>query len=407
MRAILAVAIGRLVRHGIRLFRPGGGSSVPGRVAAFIYPQLLDRALLSLPKGVMVVSGSAGKSSTTKALVEIVRAHKLEVFTNPSTSNIRQGFYSSILQFGNWRGKLKADLAILEWDEGHGALLSNRIKPKLAVLTNVLSDQLDRFVDPDFVIEKLAVIAKNSERVVANGNDKNLTQILSSHPQVTYFGLSQKLTKSSLAPQYALNFEPAVEVPLQLEVIDSADQASASLGGTHFQFKPLGTGLPQVLNTAAAILAAKEFLGEFSLPTAIESLRNLPPVFARDELVDISGRKLRLMLVQNPTSFQLNLDSLDSQPKRLMILAGTDIHDPSWLWTVDFSKLKFVDVVGGHNAHALALRLRYLGIEVKSVVESVPEAVDKFLALDEAGVRTVMFSADGMRRMRRYLRLAK
>jgi hypothetical protein len=113
------------------------------------------------------------------------------------------------------------------------------------------------------------------------------------------------------------------------------------------------------------------------------------------------------MLVQNPTSFQLNLDELKTQPELLMILAGTDIHDPSWLWTVDFSNLTRVDVVGGHNAHALALRLRYQGVKVDLVVESVPDAVDEFLGIGSNAIRTVLFSADGMRRMRRHLRLAK
>ncbi|MFM1779096.1 MAG: hypothetical protein RIS51_241 [Actinomycetota bacterium] len=407
MRAILAVAIGRLVRHGIRLFRPGGGSSVPGRVAAFIYPDLLVRALKALPQGVAVVSGSAGKSSTTKALVEIVRGHGVRVFTNPSTSNIRQGFYSSILQFGDWRGRLKADLAILEWDEGHGAVLSNNIKPKLAVLTNVLSDQLDRFVDPDFVIEKLRTIAMNSDRVIANGNDSNLTQFLVGQPNVRYFGLSKTLQARTDAPLYALNFEASPEVELQACVTSVSERVSMKLLDQDFEFKPIGSGFPQALNTAAAILAARELVRDFDLERTVSTLEELPPVFARDEIVQVEGKTLRLMLVQNPTSFQLNLDELKTQPELLMILAGTDIHDPSWLWTVDFSNLTRVDVVGGHNAHALALRLRYQGIVVESVVENVPEAVDKFLGISADGVRTVLFSADGMRRMRRHLRLAK
>lgn len=407
MRAILAVAIGRLVRHGIRLFRPGGGSSVPGRVAALIYPPLLEKALTSLPMGVAVVSGSAGKSSTTKALVEIVRSHQIKVFTNPSTSNIRQGFYSSILQFGDFRGRLKADIAILEWDEGHGAMLSKTIRPRLAVLTNVLSDQLDRFVDPDFVIEKLGTIAANSEEVLANGNDRNLTQLLASNRKASYFGLSSELNQSPNAPQYALNFDAPLNPTLEIEINQISDRVTAELAGQSFVFKSLGEGIPQALNTAAAILAAKHLINGFNLQTAVSTLESLPPVFARDEVVEFGGKSLRLMLVQNPTSFQLNLDQLSVGTKPIMILAGTDIHDPSWLWTVDFSKLKFVDVVGGHNAHALALRLRYQGIGIGQVVEDVPQAVDLFLEYEGTEPLTVLFSADGMRRMRRHLRLAK
>jgi UDP-N-acetylmuramyl tripeptide synthase len=357
--------------------------------------------------GVAVVSGSAGKSSTTKALVEIVRAHGLSVFTNPSTSNIRQGFYSSILQFGDWRGRLTQDIAILEWDEGHGAVLAKSIHPKLAVLTNILSDQLDRFIDPELVAEKLRVIADQSEMVVANGDDRNLTQFLSGRSKATFFGLSPQLQSDPAAPKYALNFGPNPRVELSLEVREVSDQIEVQLDGEKLRFKPLGLGFPQALNTAAAVLAAKRLLPNFQRDLAVKTLAEIPAVFARDERVTSKGQELRLLLVQNPTSFQLNLDLLEEQPEQLMILVGTDIHDPSWLWTVDFSRLKLVDVLGGYNAHALAVRLQYQGVEIGSIVESVPDAVDTFMALAPSTVKTVLFSADGMRRMRRHLRLAK
>lgn len=406
MRAFLAVLIGRLVRYGIRLVRPGGGSSVPGRVAAFIYPDLLQRALRTLPEGVVVVSGSAGKSSTTKMLVDLVKAHGKRVFTNTSTSNIRQGFYSSILQHGNLLGRLNADIAILEWDEGHGAALSNQINPRLCVLTNVLSDQLDRFVDPEIVIEKLKTISNNSSYTIANGNDKNLTQFLQSKDNVQYFGLAQPLAESPNAPSYALNFDPDPKPELSAEVMSSDVSLDVKLLGQQASYKRQGHGLPMALNQVAALLAATKLLPNFSTTKAVEVFESAEPVFARDEKVLVRGQAIRLLLVQNPTSFQLNLDFLEGQPESLMMLAGTDIHDPSWLWTVDFSKLERVDVVGGFNAHELALRLMVQGVVVGQIIRDVPSAVDVFLAQTTQN-KTVLFSADGMRQMRRYLRLAK
>jgi hypothetical protein len=87
-------------------------------------------------------------------------------------------------------------------------------------------------------------------------------------------------------------------------------------------------------------------------------------------------------------------------------MAGRDIHDPSWLWTVDFSKLERVDIVGGFNAHELALRLAVAGIEVGAVIQDANSAADNFLALQGTG-HTVLFSADAMRRVRRHWGLAK
>jgi hypothetical protein len=136
------------------------------------------------------------------------------------------------------------------------------------------------------------------------------------------------------------------------------------------------------------------------------TIEALPPVFARDEMALIRERFVRLMLVQNPTSFQLNLDKLQVTPHPLMIMAGRDIHDPSWLWTVDFSSLDSVDVVSGFNSHELALRLHYSGVEVKLVEPRIDLANEHFSEL--TGVDpTIIFSADAMRRTRRYLGLAK
>jgi hypothetical protein len=87
-------------------------------------------------------------------------------------------------------------------------------------------------------------------------------------------------------------------------------------------------------------------------------------------------------------------------------MAGSDIHDPSWLWGVDFKMLKYVDVVGGFNAHELALRLKIAGVKFGEVLVEADKAAEAFLGLPgESPV--IMFSADSMRRTRRYLGLAK
>jgi hypothetical protein len=114
---------------------------------------------------------------------------------------------------------------------------------------------------------------------------------------------------------------------------------------------------------------------------------------------------VEFVLVQNPTSFQLNLDNLDLPLDRLMIAIGRDVHDPSWLWTVDLSRLDRVDVISGYNYAELGLRLSYADVQIGDVEPDLFEAFVKFMALPEPtqGVRTVVFSADAMRRLRRHL----
>ena len=398
MRYFLAVSLGKSLRFALRLIRRGGGSALPGLIVSKLAPGLLARALADLPMGVVVVSGSAGKSSTTQTIVRMLTGSGLKVFTNPSTANIAQGYYSAILAESSLSGKLDYDIAVLEVDEGHGAQLAAKIKPRLAVLTNVLSDQLDRFVDPHNVIDMLQQIAHNSASVVINADDPNLNQ-LDLPPTTKAVGLADALLKSKDAPLYAFNFND----PVAIERIALASQSSISFQGHDY---PSSSSSPEhLLNDALALVAANQ-ITEIPLEVARSVLANDERVFARNEEVSVEGRKIRIRLVQNPTSFQLNLDELDGSETPLMLMAGSDIHDPSWLWTVDFSKLGKVDIVGGSNAYDLALRLSYAGVEVAEVIPDPQDAGDRFLQLSGA-VPTVLFSADAMRRLRRHWGLAK
>lgn len=404
MRTFLAMALGKTARFLLRLVRRGGGSALPGTIAAFIQPKLLERAIQSAPMGLVVVSGTAGKSSTTSLIVALLRAHGLKVFTNPSTANIKQGYYASILQFGNLSGRIEADIVVLEWDEGHGAAMAKDLKPRLSVITNVLSDQLDRFVDPVFVQQKLGEIISNSGTVIANRDDKNVTQIAISHPDCLGFGLISELVQAG--PKYAINFGPEPELSASAVVkAATAERLLIMLRGVDLEIAGNYENLTQAMNVTGAILAVDSLI-EMDRQLVANAIEALPPVFARDELASIRDRSVRLMLVQNPTSFQLNLDKLKTTPHPLMLMAGRDIHDPSWLWTVDFSQLDYVDVVSGFNAHELALRLHYAGVSVRLVEPKIDAANEHFAALS-GPEPTIIFSADAMRRTRRYLGLAK
>ena len=402
MLKVFAVATGKLLRYLLRLVRRGGGSALPGLVASKIYPDLLRDSLANLPKGVVVVSGSAGKSSTTFFLVRILQAHGLKVFTNPSTANIRQGLFAAVLKEASLGGKLDYDIAVLELDEGHGAALSKEFPIRLAVLTNVLSDQLDRFVDPELVAEKLRSLAMDSETLVVNVDDKNLCQFAIGHKSVIGYGLAEGDHEGWQKPRYALNFGEHPQIAKSVAVKSGT---SLSIASDKESFETAQESVALALNLAAAFTASRALVTlEHDLVARI--LASDSGVFARNELAEINGRVVNLRLVQNPTSFQLNLSELNGQESPLMLMAGRDIHDPSWLWTVDFSALKKVDIVAGFNAAELALRLKVAGCEIGEVIPAIAASSDRFFTLP-GDKPTILFSADAMRRFRRYTKVAK
>ena len=375
-----------------------------------VAPKLLAKSLRSFPQGLVVITGSAGKSTTTKMVVAIARAHGLHVFTNPSTANIRQGFFSAIIERSNLFGRIPGDIAILEMDEGHAESITAEVAPRIVTLLNVLEDQLDRFVDPALVREKLAEVAdRATQTVLLNADDQNIL-LIDKDKQLAekqFFGIASNVLGESdlgVAPTY---LSEIARPKVSAEVANlNGKRCTVHIAEREAIFDLPNRGLHYALDAVAALSTAASILGDqFDLELAERVLNELPPVFARGETVTINGQEVEFVLVQNPTSFQLNLDNLDLPVERLMIAIGRDVHDPSWLWTVDFSKLNRVDVVSGFNCAEIALRLAYENVEMDFVDEDLFVAIDKFLVLPApvTGVKTVLFSADAMRRLRRHL----
>jgi UDP-N-acetylmuramyl tripeptide synthase len=165
-------------------------------------------------------------------------------------------------------------------------------------------------------------------------------------------------------------------------------------------------GLHFAVDAVAALETSQRLLsGKFDSELAVQTLNSLPPVFARGEIKEVNGESVEFILVQNPASFQLNLDNLASNTEQIMLAIGTDVHDPSWLWSVDLASLSHADVVTGFNVAEAALLLAYHEIPVGKVIEDLDEALQSFFSLPKPriGHKTVIFSADSMRRTRRAL----
>jgi len=410
VRYLPALLIGRLIRFAVRLVRPGGGSALPGLVVSRLAPNLVYKTLNSFPQGYVAITGTAGKSTTTKMVVGIVRAHGVEVFTNPSTANIEQGFFSTIVRTGNLFGEVPGSIAILEMDEAHAASEARKVKPTTSVILNVLEDQLDRFVDPALVRETLTDVAKRTTgTVLLNADDQNcllIAKAADKSSNVEWFGFSEE-AHATVDLQYAPTYVDSLQRPLSSVTLISQNerQVKVSVENEEVSFQLPSRGAHFALDAIAALATAKEILGErFDLKLSAKVLDELPPVFSRGEVREIDGEQVEFILVQNPASFQLNLDNIQGKPDQVFVAVGRDVHDPSWLWTVDFKKLQHVSIVSGFNYADAALALKYNGVVVERVEADYFKAIDDFLSLPKpsVGIKTVLYSADAMRRLRRY-----
>src|SRR5690606_11592979 len=95
VKHFIPVLIGKLARAVTRL--RGGGSAFPGYLVLKLSPRFIQDVANSFTHGIVFVLGSNGKSTTTHMLTEVLRGHGLNVFTNPSGSNLPQGIASAIV----------------------------------------------------------------------------------------------------------------------------------------------------------------------------------------------------------------------------------------------------------------------------------------------------------------------
>ncbi|MCQ1956475.1 MurT ligase domain-containing protein [Arthrobacter sp. zg-Y826] len=396
-----SILVGKLVRSASKL--RGGGSALPGLVVEKIDPDFIRRTLADLPLGVAVVSGTNGKTTTTKMVVELLESQGLKVFTNRTGSNFTRGVAAALLGEVNLRGHLDADIAVLELDEAHAVHFVKLIQPRYSLLLNVLRDQLDRFGEIDKTTRLLESIARaTTETVVLNREDPRVAGIADSlnGQRAVYFGLDASLRSTfpnddEMRGSLAEALAATQEADVVLERVSETD-ADFLVDG---QVRTTGLklrGVYNIFNAAAALAFARTIKGkDLDSDALFEALANVEPAFGRGESLTVNGQPLELVLVKNPSGFRLGLKSFAAHGYSTMIAINdnyADGRDMSWLWDVDFESLAEggVDVVSGVRAYDMALRLKYDDVPVRTIEPDITDGLKRFIK-DSPGVPMRIF----------------
>lgn len=389
MRKSHTTLLGKSVRHISRL--RGGGSALPGLVVEKLDKDFLSNTLSQLPLGVVVISGTNGKTTTTKMVTELLKSQGLNVFTNPTGSNFKRGVISALLDAVDKKGNLNADIAILELDEAHAVHFVHEVQPTYSLLLNVMRDQLDRFGEIDKTTELLTVIAKSTKKgVVLNREDPHVMNIGKNLQgvDINYFGLEPDLRHHFPSDDEMRGEVKKSTISVGADVIVkefSSGQATFSLGKKSVTTKLNITGIYNVLNAAAALSLVRQIVGkDIDEVKLIDALASVKPAFGRGEKMIVHGQELELVLVKNPSGFRLGLKSFSPKNIATMIAINdnyADGRDMSWLWDVEFDSLREggVRMVSGVRAYDMALRLQYDEVKYDYVDTDLKKALDTFV----------------------------
>ena len=354
-----------------------------GRSGLKVDPRLLQR--LTADVDVSLVTGTNGKTTTTRLLTVALGVDGARVVSNETGSNMPPGHVAALV------GDRSATRAVLEVDEIYLPRVLTATKPTCVVLLNLSRDQLDRTNEVRLVAGNWrgALAAAPHVTVVANADDPLVAWAAGAAAKVRWVavGLGWQLDAVGCPScEGRIAFTPdgswscvsgcgfVRPVPVAtLTVTDHGTSYHAVWADGRSQ--EIDLNLPGRFNYANALMAAVAAESQgIDAGVALTAMGTVGDVAGRFTTRVVAGVPVRLMLAKNPAGWSELLDLVrdDDGPIVISINARTaDGADPSWLWDVPFERLATrVVVATGDRCRDLSVRLRYAG--VRHVMEPTP-----------------------------------
>lgn len=413
----IAILVGKLLQKVLRSMRRGGGS-FPGAVALRLCPSFIRH--VELPKTVILVSGTNGKSTVTNLLAKILQDSGMRVMSNLAGNNMKIGAVSLLLEHMNWLGKCDADALVLEVDELSMPHILEDMVPSHVVIGNLFRDQLDRVGEMESVIRVFeSCLASYPNVLLLNGNDPNVCRLALSAKQakVTYFGVA----KHEQSTAVSIEASEGRFCPLCANELVYDYYQYSHIGRFHCLFDSFGSHkiayeahlhsineqMKYVVNDVmyesmssslfalyneVEVIALASLLGVRS-EVIRQSIASFQMNNGRMELFQLrSGHPCVLNLAKNPTGVNESLKTLTRKESPCVFAVvlndleadGTDV---SWIYDARFELLSSPHIqrlyTSGTRMYDMALRLHYGGcIQPIASIEDLDVLVEELNQCD-------------------------
>lgn len=418
---ILTILISKMLSFAGKLL--GKGSSLPGKIALKLCPNILSR--LTLPASVIAVTGSNGKTSTVEMIANVLIASGKKVVWNKEGSNQIEGVTTLLLNNATLTGKVKGDVVLLESDERYARHTMKFIKPTDFVITNLYRDQLTRNAHPFHIygIIKDAVDLIPNARLVLNADDPIVRKFGLERENVVYFGMDKNAYSADETDGVYNDcfYCPVCKKPLSYEYFHYAHLGQYTCEFCGYS-RPETTYAVTKMDLQEGTICVND--DEIRLAFASRyNVYNLCAAYATAALVGVdgkcitevlsdfvmrNGRNVRFeagqnsgMLItskhENSTSYNQSLEYVARQeePATLVIIVDAISRkyytaETSWLWDISFEMLKDSNlkqiILSGKYAYDLALRFEYVDLgDIPVVTQPDLDKMAAMLADEKAG----------------------
>lgn len=373
---ILLIIIAKFIFYFSRFFNIGSGGTWPGEVALKLNKSILLQFLNQVNKGVIIVAGTNGKTTTSKMISELLTG---TVIKNYSGANLLNGLVSAFIINCSLSGKIVVDWAVLEVDENTiPQLLPQFIhfdKKLIIVLLNLFRDQLDRYGEVDTIARRWEKSLTNlpTATLILNADDPQIAFFgHTTNASVKYFGIEkpehfiekhEHAVDSIYCPKCGskLRFDGIYLSHIGVWSCPKCGLKRPTIE-KHTWISPL-LGIHNEYNTIASVTVALE--AGVDKERIEKVLSTFIPAFGRQETIVMEDKKVSILLAKNPAGFNTTLKTVIKQKPKILLLVLNDRipdgHDVSWIYDVDFEMIpeNVQIIVSGDRVYDLALRIKY------------------------------------------------
>lgn len=410
MKKFLTILITKLLRFAGKLI--GRGSSKPGQVALRLCPDILSR--MELPKYIIAVTGSNGKTSTVEMIAHILTQNGMTVAWNKEGSNQIEGVTTLVLGSATLGGKVKADVLLIESDERFARYTFKYIRPTHYVITNLYRDQLTRNGHPEWVYDALADSITDGTQLILNADDPLVSSFGQGREDVIWFGADKLSTDTS---ELLSVYNDGAYCPVCKAPMVYSTHHYNHIG--HYRCTACGYHRHDTQYTITSVDLDKGEMvidGRHTITLALKSLYNIYNILSAytvASVVGIDGEKIAAdmnhYVLKNGRVITFSLGSRRgtmltskhensiSYDQSIRVAAaykeGCDVliivdavsrkyftSDVSWLYDIDF------EMLGSENIHQIVLAGKYVNdLAVRFSYTDIPgEKIRLFESIDEA-----------------------
>lgn len=390
------------------------GSVIGGRIARKLDKNILKK--IKLPKYVIGITGSSGKSSSTELMYNILTKNNYKVVYNKEGSNTINGIASLILNNSSLFGKLKADILLMELDEQFMKYIFEYISPTHLMVTNITRDQPPRNAHPENIYNAIKNAIPNGTNLIINVDDPFVNRLRINHKGAI---ITYGIDKNDYSRKSNINNLDAAYCPICHSKLEYNYYQYGHIGSYNCPKYHFNRGNPDYfatdidvdnkrikindhdVNLPSNFLYTVYFVtGCYALSKSIGlSDEDILKVIndeniktKRLEIYDFDNRKWQMLVSKNENnlSYKQSLDYIMHQKdKDKTIILGFDNssrrykeNDISWIWDINFEELndKSINkiILIGRFAYDMYARMEYAKINKNKliVVEDLKDLSD-------------------------------